>query len=236
MSTLYFIRHAQASFGKQNYDQLSDQGIIQAKRLADYLLEREIFFDAMYVGPQARHRQTADEYLTRCRQTGRDHFTITEMPELAEYDFGGVLRTLVPILAAEDASFNADAARMFIDAGAFQRIFEAAAMRWVKGDYPPADLMSWDDFSTRVNRGVTAIMEQDGRGRRVAVFTSGGPLAVAAQRALGLSSEMTMRLNWQIINCSMTRFKCTPEAIMLSSFNEHHWLTRDKEENLVTYR
>ena len=26
MSTLYFIRHGQASFGKENYDELSDTG------------------------------------------------------------------------------------------------------------------------------------------------------------------------------------------------------------------
>lgn len=236
MSTLYFIRHAQASFGKENYDQLSEQGIVQAKRLADYLLQRKIVFDAVYVGPQARHRQTAEEYLSRCRQAGINHFTITEKPELAEYDFGGVLRTLVPILAAGDASFNIDAARMFVDGGAFQRIFEAAAMRWVNGDYPPVDLMSWRDFSMRVNRGIDDIMKTDGRGRQVAVFTSGGPLAVATQRALGLSDEMTMRLNWQVINCSMARFKCTPETIMLSSFNEHDWLVYPEKENLVTYR
>lgn len=236
MSTLYFIRHAQASFGKENYDQLSDQGIAQAKRLADYLMAREIVFDAVYVGPQARHRQTAEEYLSRCRQAGLNHFPIIELADLAEYDFSGVLRTLVPMLAAEDASFNIDAARMFIDARAFQRIFEASALRWVKGDYPSADLMTWTDFTVRVNRGIDTILAQDGQGRQVAVFTSGGPLAVAVQRALGLSDEMTMRLNWQVINCSMARFKSTRDTIMLSSFNEHDWLVSPGKGKLVTYR
>lgn len=236
MSTLYFIRHAQASFGKENYDQLSEQGITQAKKLAAFLLGKNIIFDTVYIGPQARHRQTADEYLSLCRQAGKDHFTITEMADLAEYDFGGVLRTLVPILAEEDKSFNNDVTCMFIDGRAFQRVFEEATLRWVRGDYPPADLMSWVEFSSRVNRGIDTILEQDGRGRRVAVFTSGGPLAVVAQRALSLSDEMTMRLNWQVINCSMTRFKCTPETIMLSSFNEHDWLMHPEQENLITYR
>jgi broad specificity phosphatase PhoE len=236
MSTIYFIRHAQASFGKENYDQLSEQGVFQAGRLADYLMAREIVFDAVYLGPQARHRQTAEPYLDRCRQEGLDHFPITELSDLAEYDFSGVLRTLVPILAAEDTSFNVDAARMFIDARAFQRIFEAAALRWVRGDYPPADLMTWTDFTTRVNRGIDSILAQDGQGRQVAVFTSGGPLAVAVQRALALSDEMTMRLNWQVINCSMARFKSNRDAIMLSSFNEHDWLIYPETKNLVTYR
>ena len=74
------------------------------------------------------------------------------------------------------------------------------------------------------------------QGRRVAVFTSGGPLAVAAQRALALSDEMTMRLNWQVVNCSMSRFKCTSETMMLASFNEHDWLRDGNDATLVTYR
>ena len=236
MSTLYFIRHAQASFAKENYDQLSDRGFGQARFLAEYLFKSDIVFDNIYVGPQVRHRQTAEEYLFLCQQAGRDGFTITELEDLAEYDFSGVLRTLMPIMAAEDASFNDDIRRMFTDGRAFQRVFETAAMRWVKGEYPPGDLMTWNDFSFRVNRGIDRILEADGRGRHVAVFTSGGPLAVATQRALDLSDEMTMRVNWQVINCSMTRFKCTPETMMLSSFNEHHWLVGPDKEGMITYR
>lgn len=236
MSTIYFIRHGQASFGKENYDQLSEQGMIQAGRLADHLLERQIVFDAVYIGPQVRHRQTAEPYLSRCRLAGINHFSVTEMPELAEYDFRGVLATLIPVLAAESESYNNDVAAMFIDGRAFQRVFEEAALRWVRGEYPPTDLMSWEEFSSRVNRGIDTILDQDGRGRQVGVFTSGGPTAVAVQRALSLSGEMTMRVNWQVINCSMTRFKCTPEAMMLASFNEHDWLAHPEKENLVTYR
>ncbi len=236
MSTLYFIRHAQASFAKQNYDQLSDRGIVQARHLAAYLLDQNIIFDKIYIGPQVRHRQTADEYISLCRTAGINDFTITELADLAEYDFGGVLKTLMPIMAAEDASFNDDISRMFADGRAFQRVFETAAMKWVKGEYPPCDLMTWNDFFARVNRGIDTILKQDGQGRQVAVFTSGGPLAVAAQRAMGLSDEMTMRLNWQVINCSLTRFKSTFETMMLSSFNEHYWLMGAEKEGMITYR
>ncbi len=237
MSTLYFFRHAQASFGKENYDHLSELGFVQAKRLADYLIRNERFFDTIYIGPQARHRQTVEEYLSQCRRQGIDGFTVKELTDLAEYDFGGVLKTLIPILAAEDTSYNDDVARMFTDGNAFRRIFETAIMRWVDEDYPPTDeLMTWPSFCSRVNQGIDKILDQDGQGRRVAVFTSGGPLAVAAQRALSLSDEMTMRLNWQVINCSMTRFKCTSEKIMLSSFNEHDWLRDGNDATLVTYR
>lgn len=236
MSTLFFIRHAQASFAKADYDQLSDLGIHQAGLLAHHLFEQNIVFDKVYLGPQKRHHQTAEAYFSLCRKQGVDGFPIVEMEELAEYDFGGVLRILMPVMAAEDASFNDDISRMFVDGRAFQRVFETAALRWVNGDYPKSDLMTWNDFSGRVNRGLDTILEQDGKGRRVAVFTSGGPLAVATQRALDLSDEMTMQVNWQVINCSMTRFKCTPETMMLSSFNEHYWLMDPETEGMITYR
>jgi broad specificity phosphatase PhoE len=37
MSTLYMIRHGQASFGKSDYDKLSEKGERQAEYLAEYL-------------------------------------------------------------------------------------------------------------------------------------------------------------------------------------------------------
>ena len=40
MGTLYFGRHGQASFGADDYDQLSDLGRRQSVRLGQYLRER----------------------------------------------------------------------------------------------------------------------------------------------------------------------------------------------------
>jgi broad specificity phosphatase PhoE len=37
MGTLYLVRHGQASFGADDYDQLSDLGRAQAVRLGEYL-------------------------------------------------------------------------------------------------------------------------------------------------------------------------------------------------------
>ncbi|MFO8047770.1 MAG: histidine phosphatase family protein [Desulfosudaceae bacterium] len=237
MSTLYFIRHGQASFGKEDYDALSETEERESERLAAYLEEHDFVFDKIYVGPQVRHRQTARPLLDFYRQQGGDSIEVEEIPEMAEYDFGAVLSTIVPLLVENDHDMNRDVSRMFTDGAAFKRIFEAAALRWVTGDYPPADLMSWPSFVDRVNRGLDKIMARDGRGRQVAVFTSGGPLAVAAQKALGLSDVMAMRLNWQIVNCSLTRFKCTPEQLMLASFNEYPWLREaGPGGDLVTYK
>ena len=46
MSTLALVRHAQASFFADNYDQLSPVGEQQARLLGQYWVKRQMRFDA----------------------------------------------------------------------------------------------------------------------------------------------------------------------------------------------
>ena len=48
MSRLYLIRHGQASFLSDNYDQLSDMGKNQALELGDNFSSKDIIFDTVY--------------------------------------------------------------------------------------------------------------------------------------------------------------------------------------------
>mgnify|MGYP006207489193 FL=1 len=58
MGTLYLVRHGQASFGADDYDQLSERGQAQSQRLGAYWRERGLRFDAVYTGTLRRHAQT----------------------------------------------------------------------------------------------------------------------------------------------------------------------------------
>ncbi len=58
MGTLYLVRHGQASFGAEDYDNLSELGHKQAVRLGEYWRERGMVFDAVIIGTLNRHRQT----------------------------------------------------------------------------------------------------------------------------------------------------------------------------------
>ena len=60
MSSLTLVRHAQASFFADNYDQLSEQGESQSTALGNYWLAQDRRIDEVYVGPRARHQQTAE--------------------------------------------------------------------------------------------------------------------------------------------------------------------------------
>jgi len=57
MAELYLVRHGQASFGADNYDQLSLLGKQQGQLLGEYFAERKIVFDHVLVGTMNRPRQ-----------------------------------------------------------------------------------------------------------------------------------------------------------------------------------
>ena len=58
MGTLYLVRHGQASFGAEDYDNLSELGVKQSVRLGEYWRGKGLKFDAALVGTLKRHAQT----------------------------------------------------------------------------------------------------------------------------------------------------------------------------------
>ena len=58
MGTLYLVRHGQASFGADDYDQLSELGQRQSRRLGAYFQERGLTFEAVITGSLKRQQQT----------------------------------------------------------------------------------------------------------------------------------------------------------------------------------
>lgn len=57
MTTIYLVRHGQASFGKSNYDELSENGEAQATLLGQYF--KKILKEQPYIvaGTMQRHEQ-----------------------------------------------------------------------------------------------------------------------------------------------------------------------------------
>ena len=66
MTTIYLIRHGQASFGAESYDKLSPNGELQAILLGQYF--NQILKEAPYVvaGSMKRNQQTATLALAQC--------------------------------------------------------------------------------------------------------------------------------------------------------------------------
>ena len=84
MSELFLVRHAQASFGKADYDQLSELGVNQSRWLGEYFRRQGIEFTKLIVGNMRRHNQTLDGI---CEAMGTRDQDRTVIPGLNEYDF-----------------------------------------------------------------------------------------------------------------------------------------------------
>jgi len=236
MSDLYLIRHGQASFGHDNYDRLSPLGIRQAGILGKHLLHTGIRFDAAYSGTMDRQRSTAMEVFQCYTAAGETVPELVQTGGLNEYDTTAVVAAQVPAMIAADPTLTDELERMYTDKESFKRVFEGAMLRWVSGNHDDAGAESWNHFTTRVSDTLKEIMKAHGRGATIAVFTSGGPICATLSWVLNLSGERAIRLNWQVVNTSYSRFMYNDERITLAGFNSISHLELLNDRSLITYR
>jgi len=67
-------------------------------------------------------------------------------------------------------------------------------------------------------RGLRSIQEGPSN-RNVVLFTSGGPIGVLVQTALGAPERSFADVNWRVRNCSISEFVFSRERLSLDSFN-----------------
>ncbi|MEN9551557.1 MAG: phosphoglycerate mutase, partial [Pseudomonadota bacterium] len=98
MGQLTLVRHGQASFGADDYDQLSELGQRQSIRLGAYWKQTSehtpdtLSFDAVLIGSLKRHRQTWEGIA----QGASLQMTPEVWPELNEYDSHALIATVHP--------------------------------------------------------------------------------------------------------------------------------------------
>ena len=85
------VRHGQASFHADDYDQLSTRGVEQARLLAVHWAELKLSSDHVYVGPRRRHQQTLDAVAGVFRERGLNWPEPERLAELDEHFGGGCL-------------------------------------------------------------------------------------------------------------------------------------------------
>ena len=161
------------------------------------------------------------------------------LPEFNEYQGEAVLERSLPKLLENDqnirnlhASFQSST-NSGERRATFQKLYEAVIGKWVDGALPLPNVETWSEFSSRVNLGLAKILKDGGRGEKVAIVTSGGPIAVAMQRALSLSPQHTLQVSWMSRNCSWSEFLYSGERFTLSAFNAHPHLN---DAAMLTYR
>jgi broad specificity phosphatase PhoE len=236
MSEIYFIRHGQASFGAENYDRLSEKGVVQATILGNHLAGLGVKFDAVCSGEMERQEKTAQAMI---RAYGEKKIFVPDLlvdPGFNEYDAGVVWETQTRMMLADDPGLLAELKQDPTDQKAFQRVFSTVMERWISGKFDPPGSVTWEEFKHRVVSGLTALVTTWGPSKKIAVFSSGGPISIVVQHALNLSDSMAVAMSWQVMNASITRIKYNSRTISLTGFNEIAHLELAGDTALLTYR
>jgi len=234
MAELFLIRHGQASFGKEDYDQLSSKGE-QQSRLLGQNWPLPPFESIKWVsGAMVRHQQTANGFL---KGAGLSGSKLIVDAGFNEFDHLQILYRQQPSwesrheMTRELASFSQPEKQ-------FQQVFSQAIVRWVSGEYNSEYTESWVDFQQRCWQallGLTAQAYRDSAVKTLMVFTSGGPISAIVQQVLSLSDRDTFAVNEVLANTGVTRLLFSGGKISLSYLNNFSHLQQDNE-NLVTYR
>lgn len=240
MAEILFIRHGQASFGSDNYDQLSELGYSQAKLLGSHLVQQEIEFNHFYAGSLARQQQTANGVIDAYRQAGIACPSLTIDPAWDELDNHQQVTRLLPMLVGQQPELGEFANAMNYDKKAFQKILRSVFQYWILDQPECSELESWPQAKHRFDTALRRVMNNNDKGGKAAVFTSGGVIACITALVMKLGPESVYGLFEPVINASLSRFIHNQSDISLSSFNEHQFLSsvaaQQGLQGIISYR
>ncbi|WP_151980646.1 histidine phosphatase family protein [Acinetobacter guerrae] len=230
MTTIYLVRHGQASFGKSNYDELSQNGEAQATLLGHYF--KDILKEQPYVvaGTMQRHLQTAQGALKESFPEAMVHTNAG----WNEFNHQQVFAHYEPRFKQPEL-LKADVAKEANPRAYLAKIFEGAITRWTEGEFHHEYEESWPDFKQRVETALQDLCNElaQSKPRYAVVFTSGGVISVAAGKILELNPNRTFALNWAIANTSLTTLRLVGNEPQLLSLNEHHFIKAENPDLLT---
>jgi broad specificity phosphatase PhoE len=224
MGTLYLVRHGQASFGADDYDNLSPLGHQQSVRLGEYLAAKGLVFDAVMVGTLKRHTQTLAG-IQEGMKTGHESL---QWSGLNEYDSHAVISAIHP--APLQKPDTPELYRKHF------RILRDGLTQWMNGATQPVGMPSYPDFQTGVTSALDHVRSKHGAGNcNVLIVSSGGPISTAVGHILGTTPEMTIELNLRIRNTSITEFNFNPKRHTLVTYNTLPHLDHADHASWITY-
>jgi broad specificity phosphatase PhoE len=223
LAELFLVRHAQASFGTDDYDRLSELGHTQSRWLGEHFAARGIAFDRTLTGTLRRHRET----LAGMRAGGLQAPEADEHPGLDEYEAEALLAAWLALSGANPPERGADRREHF-------RMLREALSAWVDGTLPAPGHRSFIEFVT----GAQAALEQarsDRSRRRVLLVSSGGPIATLISAVLGSNLGAMVNLNLQMRNTGFSEFRFNDRVIHCVSFNNIPHLDSVERRSSITY-
>lgn len=231
MTAIYLIRHGQASFGKAEYDCLSELGEQQATHLGSVFKGRLDRFDKVVRGSMQRHQQTAEGCLSALGQ--KDSEALVDA-RWNEYDHQDILAQFDPELATAKAVKDY-LSRQDNPHKALEKVVMQAFSRWISSQHNSDYIEPWPEYQARIQAALAGLINDLEGQKNVAVFSSGGPIALLSQALLGVPADNLMTLNWALVNCGITKLINTRKGVILSSLNEHSTF-EGENKHLLTYK
>jgi len=207
MGTLYLVRHGQASFGADDYDNLSALGHQQSQRLGDYFRERGLQFEAVLMGSLKRHRQTFEGI-----QAGLQAPDLSPLvwPGLNEYDSHAVIHAVHPQPLAKP---NTPALYKH-HFGLLRKGLQA----WMHGETQPAGMPLFTDFVQGIQDAMAHVRTQ--HSGDVLMVSSGGPISTAVGTLLVTPPESIIEMNMRIRNTAVGPVAHPPRSKALGLFQQ----------------
>lgn len=237
MSKLFLIRHAQASFLADDYDNLSEHGHEQSRVLGEYLVNKKVQFDKVYVGPLKRHRQTYERVREAYEHSNIRLPDAIEIEELREYEGMDSMGKLRKELSDHYPHF----AEWFTDMDrdpnhkTKMKMVVAYLRLWATNNLPfplPSDVQSFADFRKTSEIGLQKVMTGNEKGKTIAAFSSGGCISAMIAKVAGVADPgKTMGFNLVMLNTAISEVLFSGDRLSLLSFNT---LTHLKDEMITT--
>lgn len=223
MSKLLLIRHGQASFGKENYDQLSELGLKQAIWLGEYFKQSNLIPQRIITGSLMRQKQTATAI---CE--GMDHkCNIEEHSGWNEFDFKAVVNAFLQLYPELTPTSQ--------EPKAFFSLLKKSMMAWSKSQLNRPPLESWVNFEQRVLDAMTFSTKEDLDNQPTLVISSGGAISMALKSVLRLDNAAMIDLNLQTRNTSWSEIYFNKVQTQLCSFNAIPHLDTQERRQFITY-
>ncbi len=259
MITILLARHGQASFGKKNYDNLSELGVTQARMLGEHYAATERRIDAVFSGSLVRQQDSARHFIESYQAALEDSnksikissplFELADhnlIAEFNEFNHQDVLTKSNPAFASQ-AAIAMEISKAEVPKLRLAELFDQAMQRWHGGEYDSDYVESWTQFNERTQQAIAQIQtkasllhsaDKDVGGSEdttVLVFTSGGVIAAITAQLFKQNSQMAYQLNKRLINTGVTAITLQRQALRLLSLNEYSHLFAEGER-FVTWR
>ncbi|MDM5176111.1 histidine phosphatase family protein [Massilia sp. DJPM01] len=236
MGAIYLVRHGQASFGKTDYDNLSELGRRQSALLGQRLVHLDQKISLFVSGTHRRHLQSLEACLEAWSVAGIEYERhIRQDARFDEFDHADVLLRFMPQFP-DLAALSAYVGQQDRPEIVFQEMFEHAVARWVGGAHDAEYRESWNAFQIRCNAALTPLLEHVEQGNSAIVFTSGGPISAICQQLLAIPDQRIFDLNWSLVNAGVTKLVYGKGRICLSYLNNFSHLEAMHDESLLSYR